>query len=267
MAEIPAQGRPSIPGTDAGRALCQTCLLYAPHCRRAVLSMLKWLTPSNSSDAGSSGSGSRPSTNEEWLAALRDRDEEALQALRDTLIRGLRAALKKRVPGQADELAEDFAQEALLKILDELDSFRGESKLTTWAQKIAVRTAFTELRRKRWENVSFDEMLSNEDGPPQPGVAKSKASAADPEETVSQQALLDRVQAIIQEELTKRQRRAIQAVMQDMPLGEVAQRMDTNRNALYKVIHDARQKIKTTLEQQGLSAAQILAELGGDAAG
>jgi len=47
-----------------------------------------------------------------------------------------------------------------------------------------------------------------------------------------------------------RQRTAITAVMQDMPLREVARRMDTNRNALYKVIHDARQKVKDTLEAQ-----------------
>ncbi|MEL6704144.1 MAG: sigma factor, partial [Bacteroidota bacterium] len=102
-----------------------------------------------------------PSSNEEWLAALDDdrRRDAALAALRPILVRGLRAALARRVPAQAHALAEDFAQEALLQILDKRDTFRGDARFTTWAQKIAVRLALSELRRKRWENVSFEDLL------------------------------------------------------------------------------------------------------------
>ena len=53
----------------------------------------------------------------------------------------------------------DFAQEALIKITANLDSFRGESRFTTWAQKIAVNVALTELKRKRWRDVSLQELL------------------------------------------------------------------------------------------------------------
>ena len=42
---------------------------------------------------------------------------------------------------QAD--LEDFVQDALLKILAALDTFRGESLFTTWAQNIAVRVGLT----------------------------------------------------------------------------------------------------------------------------
>ena len=220
--------------------------------------MLEWLQ-----SIGSSAPSDLPSTNEEWVSALRDQDPAAMEELRSILVRGLTAVLRERVPRQVDALAEDFAQDALIKILDKLDTFRGESKFTTWAQKIAVRTAFTELRRKRWENVSLEDVLSDEeDGPTMPDAAVSPDVDADPEESTSQRLLADRVQATIQEELTERQRTAIQAVMQDMPLEEVARRMDTNRNALYKVIYDARQKLKAALEEQGISADQLLAEIG-----
>jgi len=220
--------------------------------------MFEWFRGSSSSD-----SGSRPSTNEEWVSALQepDRDPAAIDALRDQLIRGLRVALNKRVPRRADALAEDFAQEALLKILDNLDTFRGESQFTTWAQKIAVRTAFTELRRKRWENVSLDELVEKEGNLFQPEAESASQNHTNPEDATNQQLLVDQVHDIIQEELTDRQRTAIQAVMQDMPLQEVARRMDTNRNALYKVIHDARQKMKKALDDRGLSADQLLSEL------
>ena len=95
-------------------------------------------------------------TNEEWLAALRGPEqEEALADLRTFLVRGLGYALANRSDVD-DQVREDFAQEALLKILNGLDTFRGESRFTTWAQKIAVNVAFTELRRRRWQDTSLE---------------------------------------------------------------------------------------------------------------
>jgi len=95
-------------------------------------------------------------TNEEWLADLRGpNQDQAIEDLRDILIRGLSYSLSTRTRGDIDVLVEDFAQDALIKILDNLDTFRGESKLTTWAQKIAIRVAYTELRRKRWQDVAL----------------------------------------------------------------------------------------------------------------
>ena len=86
-------------------------------------------------------------TNEEWLVDLRGPDQDlALADLRALLKRGLTFALASR-PNVDEATIEDFCQDALLKILDNLDTFRGESQFTTWAQKIAVYTAFTELRR------------------------------------------------------------------------------------------------------------------------
>src|SRR3989337_2931484 len=103
-------------------------------------------------------------TNDEWLADLRGKDQEqALVNLRKILARGLYYALVNRVPAnQRDSLVEDFAQDALLKILDNLETFRGESRFTTWAQKIAVRVAFTELRRQRWKDISLEDLLPEE---------------------------------------------------------------------------------------------------------
>jgi len=49
----------------------------------------------------------------------------------------------------------------------------------------------------------------------------------------------------VREELTERQRQALVAVrIQGMPLAEVARCMNTNRHALYKLLHDARQRLK-----------------------
>lgn len=223
--------------------------------------MLNWLPDFGLSDAESKDASG---TERAWVADLQgpDPDSEAIRELRDVLVRGLRAALSDRVPRRVDTLAEDFAQEALLKILDNLHTFRGESKFSTWAQKIAVRTAFTELRKSRWENVSLDEVLSDEeDGPVRPELEATSDSSADPEASTSKDVLARRVKEAIDEVLTDRQRTAIMAVMHEMPLEEVARRMDTNRNALYKLIHDARQKLKDALREDGITAEELLAEL------
>ena len=81
-------------------------------------------------------------TYEEWLEQLSDPvDEKALSDLRVILLRGLRASLSNRINTDLDAITEDFVQDALLKILKSIDTFRGESRFTTWAQKIAIHVA------------------------------------------------------------------------------------------------------------------------------
>ncbi len=198
-------------------------------------------------------------TNEAWLEALRGPGrDEALQQLRAILVRGLQAVLAQRVPGRAGALAEDFAQEALLKILESLDTFRSESRFTTWAQKIAVRIAFTELRRKRWQDVSLQDLTP--EGGPTPLVLSNPEP--DPAETAGLRLIVEQVGRVMQEALSERQRAAMTAVMvHEMPLEEVARRMGTNRNALYKLLHDARKRMKKELEKRGLSPEEIFAQL------
>jgi RNA polymerase sigma-70 factor, ECF subfamily len=200
-------------------------------------------------------------TNQEWLDDLQrpDRDE-ALADLRAVLVRGLGYSLANRSDVDA-VLIEDFVQDALLKILDNLDTFRGESRFTTWAQKIAVRVAFTELRRHRWRDLSLEAIAE-----PQ-GLDFVPDFLVDPEAPPDQQAVqrlfLESLQRLIATELTDKQRQALVAVrIQGIPLEEVARRMDTNRNALYKLLHDARQRLKSRMEAEGLSPEDVLAAFG-----
>lgn len=197
-------------------------------------------------------------TNEEWLADLRGANQDiAIEDLRDVLIRGLQYSLSTRTRGDIDALVEDFVQEALIKILDNLDTFRGESKLTTWAQKIAVRVAYTELRRKRWRDVALEDLLPEDSGPDfTPAILTDTQSS--PEEKTAQQLILETIMRVIEHNLTERQRDAIMAVMAGgMPLEIVAEKMGTNRNALYKLIHDARKRLKRELLDEGLTVDDI----------
>ena len=195
----------------------------------------------------------KESSNEQWLVALRGpTSDEALAELRVVLMRGLEAALG----GQVESSVEDFVQEALIKILDNLDSFRGECRFTTWAKKICVRTAFAEMRRSRWRDVSLDEVTSQPEGTtaadPQP----------DPERAATQTMIMEKVRRFIDEELTDRQRTAVLAALGGMPLEAVADRMNTNRNALYKLLHDARKRLRRRMSAEMLSPQDVLGAFG-----
>jgi RNA polymerase sigma-70 factor (ECF subfamily) len=197
----------------------------------------------------------RVRTNDQWLAELRGPNpNEALADLYDLLVSGLRAALGGRAGG-ADANIEDFAQEALLKITSNLDSFRGESRFTTWAKKIAMNVALTELKRRRWRDVSLQDLLDRRTATGR-GLADPQPT---PERVAFQNMVLAKLRGIIDEELTDRQREAVVAViLEEMPIAEVARRMGTNQNALYKLLHDARRKLKLRMEAVGLPPQEVL---------
>ncbi|MEX1071715.1 MAG: sigma-70 family RNA polymerase sigma factor [Anaerolineales bacterium] len=199
--------------------------------------------------------------NADWLSDLRQPDSsEALDDLRAILLRGLRAALNSRIDGDIDALSEDFAQEALLKILNSLDTFRGESRFTTWAQKIAIHVALSELRRRRWKDVPLQAFTQNAEGEEFTPALLTDSSPS-PDTQAARQDVLRVVEDLIFKELTERQRTAMLSIVQDgIPLREVAERMDTNPNALYKLLHDARQRLKQRMEEKaGLTAEEVLA--------
>ena len=206
-----------------------------------------------------------PRTNEAWLSDLRKNGPEreaALEDLRVIVQKGLPYALSRWLSPdqpQFSSLIDEVTQETLLRVLDQLDTFEGRSQFTTWVHKIAVRIALTELRRKRWENISLDALIEGEESPPVEALMMDH-QASTPEELVEGADMIQRVQRIIAEELTYKQRQVMMAVaIQGMPLEEVARRMGTNRNALYKLMHDTRLRLKRRLTQEGLSPEDVLA--------
>ncbi len=202
-------------------------------------------------------------TNDQWLSALSadgEARDAALADLHAIILRGLPFALSRWLSPsnpQFESLTEEVAQETLLRVLDQLHTFEGRSMFTTWVHKIAIRIALTELRRKRWQDSSLDEMVDDEEMPVSPRILED--ASATPEQTAERADMLERVRRVIDEELTERQRRAlIMLGMQGMPMEEAAKRLKTNRNALYKLLHDARLRLKQRLQTEGLNAQEVL---------
>lgn len=203
-------------------------------------------------------------TNEQWLSDLRAggfRREAALADLRAEILYGLPYALQNWLAPDDPHfsaLTDEVAQETLLRVLAHLDSFEGRSQFTTWAHKIAVRVALTELRRRKWREVSLEGLLEGATDNAQP--RRMASPPASPERLVEKAELWEHVRRIMDDELTNRQRLAMTAVMlKGMPLEEVARRMGTERNALYKLLHEARLRLKRRLARDGLMVGELLA--------
>lgn len=203
-------------------------------------------------------------SNSEWIEHLSsdgDEKEEALTDLRAVIVKGLPYALSSWLSPadpQFDDLIEEVAQETLLRVLTHMDTFEGRSQFTTWVQKIAVRQAITELRRKRWQDTSLDSLLEVEGTTV--GTRLMVDPSPSPEVITEQSEMMEQIQRLIKEELTEKQSKAMIAIrVHGMPIGEVAKRMDMTRNALYKLLHDARIRLKKRMEEEGLTPEDVLA--------
>ena len=176
----------------------------------------------------------------------------AVSDLRDALMRNLGKALANR-PGVDEAFLEDAVQDSVMRILDRIDQFEGRSKFLTWATSVAIHRALAEMRRIRWRDVSLDELVSNADFVPLRSVDHNSR----PPDYLERQALLAVLQQLIENDLTEKQRRALVAELKGMPLAEIARHLRSNRNAIYKLTHDARRKLKAGLEAAGYTAEYI----------
>jgi RNA polymerase sigma-70 factor (ECF subfamily) len=203
-------------------------------------------------------------TNEQWLAELRPEHpdyETAVSDLSSLLTKGLRRGLLARVKTSAPEFdtqADDFAQEAMLKVLENIDSFAGRSQFTTWAHKIAISVALTELRRKRWQDSSLNSLTESDGGGDYtPSFVADEAPT--PEHRTARAELLTYVQGLIENDLTERQRTAlVDSVIQGKSTNQIAKKLNMKPNAVYKLMHDARVKLKKSLAQDGYTPSDIL---------
>ena len=141
-----------------------------------------------------------------------------------------------------DELALQAADEAMVALLAKLHTFQGRSRFTTWAYKFAILQAATEVRSQSWRarQVSLDDASV---------IADLQPSAPDLAEAAE---LARAVERAIADALTAHQRRVVLALLVDgVPIDVLAERLGTNRNALYKTLHDARVRIRAHLAAAG----------------
>ena len=189
-----------------------------------------------------------------WLRRLGAAGAERAVAERELHARLVRIALaevRRRSAGtpvtgrELDDVAQQAADDAMVAILAKLDDFRGESRFTTWAYRFVILEVSSKLGRHYWRHppVALDagqwELLPDRFG-------------IDPARHAEAAAVFAEVRRVVDEELTAHQRRVFVAIVVDgIPLDALAAELGLRRNALYKVIFDARRKIRRALVTNG----------------
>ena len=195
-----------------------------------------------------------PDASEAWLAGLRatgpERDR-ALADLHDLLLRGAHFELRRRrgsapevSDGELADLAMQAAADSMMAILAKLETFRGDSRFTTWAYKFVLLEASVKLRRRAWRGreVRLDDAAW-------PLVADTRPST---QQSVEDAELLEAIRRAVETELTPHQREVFVALaLNGVPIDVLSERLGTTRGALYKTLHDARTKLRKAVGEHG----------------
>ena len=199
---------------------------------------------------------SKHSDPDRWVARLRAEPEvrdAAIEELRGIILRGLTRALNNRYGSKFQ--AEDIVQDALLKILDSLDRYEGRSRFTTWAMAVAIRVGITELRKKSAQSISLDSLTAENSL----SIELAEEDSASLSQQLDQRNVLSKLKNIINTQLSRKQRLAVHSLLEGVPVDEIARRSGSNRNAVYKLIHDSRLKLREGLEREGILADDVAA--------
>jgi RNA polymerase sigma-70 factor, ECF subfamily len=206
-------------------------------------------------------------SNDEWLRALsspgRER-EDALADLRGHLERAALFYVRRRAaefPGVSidalESLAQDAAQEASLHVLEKLDTFRGDSRFVTWCGAIAVGWLMASLRRRRWQDLSLEQVADGWREPPRRAIAAD--GWVNPQLAAQRLEIWTVIKDVVTSDLTERQQQVLNLVLfHGVNAEEVAERLGTSPGALYKLTHDARRKLKAGLLRRGFSTEEVL---------
>ena len=184
----------------------------------------------------------------------------AIARLHALLLRAARFEVGRRRPtlphlrgDELDDIALEAADDAVMSVLRRLDDFRGASRFTTWAYKFALLEAAVKLRKRAWQGREV---------PLEPETwSVFSSTGLEPDLEAEQSELLATLQRAISEVLTPHQRRVLIALaLNGVPIDVLADRLGTNRGALYKTLHDARRKLRRHLDECGLSVGSFLEE-------
>jgi RNA polymerase sigma-70 factor (ECF subfamily) len=189
-----------------------------------------------------------------WLQALTGTGTEreaALARLHEMLVRLARAECRRRGPRlritgpELDDLAYQAAGDALMAVTRKIGQFRGESRFTTWAYKFVILEVSVKIGRHFWRNPTVP--LDAEDWDRLPD-----RFGFQPEREAEWRDLLAALRRAVDRELTPRQRQIFVAiVVNDVPLDTLVVELASNRNAIYKMLFDARRKLRAALVADG----------------
>jgi RNA polymerase sigma-70 factor, ECF subfamily len=114
--------------------------------------------------------------------AVRRHDQEAFEELLTRY--GLRIfRLAQRITRNHED-AEEVSQDSFTRAFLHMETFRGDSRFSTWLSRIAINQSLMKLRTRRWRELHFDSPAGSEDTAPCTEIADHTPT---PEQLYSQE--------------------------------------------------------------------------------
>jgi len=193
-------------------------------------------------------------TDDELMCRLQAGDESAFTALVDRHYEGLRNFFRVRSHSvRARQMAEDLAQEVLLRVYNESWDFIPQGKFKAWMYRIARNLLIDTLRRQ-----SYDALIgARAGGESEDQLAGLASDAVEVDEMADKRAIGDLVAELLTE-LPEEQRLTFQTHhFLGLSLPEVAEVMETNTATTKSRLRLAREKLREKLELRGISTAEF----------
>jgi RNA polymerase sigma-70 factor (ECF subfamily) len=190
----------------------------------------------------------------QWLASLGTTGppyDDAVRRLHELLLRIARSEIRRRsgsspITGpELDDLAYQAAADAMVAITKKLSTFRGASRFTSWAYKFVILEVGSKLTRHFWHQPRLTLAADEWDRLPD-------RLGMDPARAAVSRELVAEIRRTVETEFTERQRRIFLAlIVRGVPLDVLVVELDSNRNAIYKTMFDARRKLRARLVATG----------------
>jgi RNA polymerase sigma-70 factor (ECF subfamily) len=190
-----------------------------------------------------------------WVEQLHPghpRREPAVATLHEVLQRAARHELRRRrgqlgtlAGPEFDDVAQQCADDAMMNILAKLDDFQGLSRFSTWAYKFVIFEVSGKVARHAWQRhpPSAEDLVWEQ---------LPDRLAPKPGEQAERREQLAALTAAIGQDLTPRQREVFVAIaLNEVSIDVLALQLDSNRNAVYKNLFDARRRLRRSLAEAG----------------
>lgn len=161
----------------------------------------------------------------------------AKRALVERLVNRVRATTRYLAGGHAD--AEDFAQLSFVEILQSAGSFRGESQLEAWADRITVRTTMRYVKQQRWRSqyLTYD---SEHQAVDHGGSA---------EDDVARQRMMSRMSELFGDLKPKQRAVVTMRLVLGYSIAEIAEATGANPNTVRYRLNTGRKKLRRRIRK------------------
>ena len=180
-------------------------------------------------------------TEQELISGIKNRDENAFKEFVDQNQELVVNVCNSFLHNRDD--AQDVSQEVFIKVYHSIDSFKGDSKISTWLYRIAVNKSLNFLRSKKRRNIfsSLDLLLEDKNSNPAENIPDQEEDA---ESKVSNNEQVNEMFSLI-DQLPDKQKTAITLnKLEGLSYREISKIMNISVTETGVLINRAKKKIQ-----------------------